>query len=1068
MSPRLITSKLCVGVCDVCGCVCGCTRSRGRVIRESSRTVTVRQQQCAAMFCWGDGTRGQLGSPLSQDGIRFDVPQTVKFCSDPILDVSCGEQHSLFLTVDGQVISCGDNNKGQLGRGKSKDPKVIEGLEGVAAVACGQEHCLALSSSGEVYSWGRGDEGQLGTVPQLSKMSQPLWVTIQAPWPVLITQVACGNVHSLALSAGGDVFSWGKNSHGQLGLGKTVDLQPEPRLVQALMGVPVTHISAGGAHTLALTLHRLVYCCGANNAGQLGLKREDEKGRFGMCSVPALRDWDITSICCGQAHTAVLTRNGHVYTFGEGAHGQLGHSSTDNELLPRKVEGLDGPASQIACGSHHTLVLGSSNRLWVFGSGVKGQLGNGKLVNYTQPAMVELNGVAMGIPTFSDFKISAGWNSNFVFFPLQKTTSAPQPIEKLSEAQLQKWLTMSTNGQKPAESERIFSQFSSSSRLVGSFTKDIVSQSKMTAHSVRVDLQAASKAFDDLLQVPWIRKAINISPLVEHLCVFSSAMKAADIFLILPLCPLLHEDQNVINLVLPLAVAITNLSDSVMETLRGWWGSMGKAMMSKHILVWKHAISFLLRANLLHHYMPGVKATLEVLKYLHRANKKAETSEQVPITEFYVEELGQNSLMLQQDVTLWRQIKWLQVQEVDLTPAIFCRFPFLLDLQSKVFIYHYDADITKTTHHFIHHQVLTGGEASQFFTGEAPTPVVKLKIRRDHLLEDTFRQLATTDHENFQKELCVQFVDESKLTLVNQKDFFLHALDELQAHDYGLFMYNDTKTLVWFPPKPRHEIKKYFLFGILCGLALNNNNIVHVPFPLAMFKKLLGVHVGLEDLTEFSPVLGKSLHYILYDYTDDDIENLDMTYLITWDGIVVELDPKEMGKLVTSKNKKEFVQAYVDYALNKSVEKVFEEFRRGFFKVCARDTVEMFHPEELRGMLVGREDYDWDILRQNTVYEGGYHGNHPVIKMFWEVFDELSHDQKKAFLLFVTGCDRVPVGGMDQIRLVIRFRHNSSQQHLPESLTCHAIFDLPMYQSKETLKTQLTEALNHNRGFWKE
>lgn len=56
--------------------------------------------------------------------------------------------------------------------------------------------------------------------------------------------------------------------------------------------------------------------------------------------------------------------------------------------------------------------------------------------------------------------------------------------------------------------------------------------------------------------------------MVENLCFLSSAMKAPDIFLLLPVCPLLQEDQNVINLVLPLAVAITNLGDAIMETLR--------------------------------------------------------------------------------------------------------------------------------------------------------------------------------------------------------------------------------------------------------------------------------------------------------------------------------------------------------------------------------------------------------------------------------------------------------------------------------------------------------------------
>lgn len=74
------------------------------------------------------------------------------------------------------------------------------------------------------------------------------------------------------------MFSWGLNSHGQLGLGKDVPLQPAAALVLALSGIPVTQIAAGEAHTLLLTLSGLVYCCGANKEGQLGLNRVDEKG----------------------------------------------------------------------------------------------------------------------------------------------------------------------------------------------------------------------------------------------------------------------------------------------------------------------------------------------------------------------------------------------------------------------------------------------------------------------------------------------------------------------------------------------------------------------------------------------------------------------------------------------------------------------------------------------------------------------------------------------------------------------------------------------------------------------
>uniref|UniRef100_A0A8B9JR19 RCC1-like domain-containing protein n=1 Tax=Astyanax mexicanus TaxID=7994 RepID=A0A8B9JR19_ASTMX len=245
------------------------------------------------MFCWGDASRGQLLLPAAE-GHYLPKPTFISIITEPVVGVSCGENHSLIVAENGRVFSCGRNSKGQLGRAKSKDtkqPGIIEGLGGVAAVACGQEHSLALCDSGQV-------------------------------------------------------FSWGQNSYGQLGLGKSVPLQPVPAVIPALIGVPVIQISAGGEHTLALSCSGQVFCCGANSAGQLGLNRTDEK----VCAVPALRRLPVAYISCGAAHTAVLTKDGEVYTFGDGAHGQLGHSSTSRELLPRKVEDIDGPAKQVTCG----------------------------------------------------------------------------------------------------------------------------------------------------------------------------------------------------------------------------------------------------------------------------------------------------------------------------------------------------------------------------------------------------------------------------------------------------------------------------------------------------------------------------------------------------------------------------------------------------------------------------------------------------------------------------------------------------------------------------------------------
>uniref|UniRef100_A0A3B1JQE6 Si:ch73-190m4.1 n=1 Tax=Astyanax mexicanus TaxID=7994 RepID=A0A3B1JQE6_ASTMX len=277
-------------------------------------------------------------------------------------------------------------------------------------------------------------------------------------------------------------------------------------------------------------------------------------------------------------------------------------------------------------------------------------------------------------------------------------------------------------------------------------------------------------------------------------------------------------------------------------------------------------------------------------------------------------------------------------------------------------------------------------------------------------------------------DLQVVYSENLEKTDVNKRDFFHNVFQELLKPESKMFMYNDTKTLIWFPSEPSLPEDRYFLFGCLCGLVFYNNSVVNLPFPLALFKKLLNVQPSLEDLTEFSPVLGNLLFFFC--------------------------------------DRKKFVEAYVDHAMNGSVERVFEEFRRGFYKVCDRDLVEVFQPEELRGVMAGSEECDWDILKQNVTYEGLFHPKHPTIISFWEVFDELSDRNKKAFLLFLTGFDRVPVLGMNQVKMRVCPRLPSTQDHLPEALTCHSLLQLPVYNTKETLQAKLTEALQHKRGFW--
>ena len=210
------------------------------------------------VYTFGGGgkhyNKGALGTGDTEDSM---LPRRIPTFGNTILvrNICCGGYHTLALTADRHVYAWGRGEFGQLGLGHDNnetEPRLIETLAQVGRVtvlAAGENHSLATCDTGDVYSWGYGQQGQLGHGSS-SNEKIPKLINFFTLRNVVVTQVAAGWRHSLALTTELHVYSWGHGDKGQLGVGDTKS-SLVPRVVEALLGKEVRQVAAGGSHSLA-------------------------------------------------------------------------------------------------------------------------------------------------------------------------------------------------------------------------------------------------------------------------------------------------------------------------------------------------------------------------------------------------------------------------------------------------------------------------------------------------------------------------------------------------------------------------------------------------------------------------------------------------------------------------------------------------------------------------------------------------------------------------------------------------------------------------------------------------
>jgi len=449
----------------------------------------VLQWPCAELAAWGDNNSGQLGCGNIPPGppVPVAVDMSGVLAGKTFLAVSGGSQHSLALTSDGQVFAWGDNNSGQLGDNSTTSSFVPVAVSGdlagktVVAIEAGGMHSLALTAEGQVFAWGDNGAGQLGNN---STTSSPVPVAVSGVMAgKTVVAIAAGMSHCLALTSDGQVFAWGMNYSGQLGNNSTAS-SPVPVAVDmsgVLAGKTVVAIASGDMHSIAMTSDGQVFAWGHNGNGQLGDGGwMDSPAPVAVSMTGVLTGKTAVAIAAGGVHSLALTAEGQVFAWGANWQGQLGNGTTTNSAVPLAVSGdLAGKTvAAIEAGAFYSLALTSDGQIFGWGDNMARQLGNVNMMNSPVPVAMPFDAVLQGRTVTG---LTAGnWHSMAMLGAIAPTVTS-QPANRTSYVGLNASFTASASG-TPAASV----QWQVSTNGVGGPFVDINGNPTATTRTLRL------------------------------------------------------------------------------------------------------------------------------------------------------------------------------------------------------------------------------------------------------------------------------------------------------------------------------------------------------------------------------------------------------------------------------------------------------------------------------------------------------------------------------------------------------------------------------------------------------
>ncbi|KAG9335166.1 hypothetical protein JZ751_005639 [Albula glossodonta] len=351
-------------------------------------------------------------------------------------------------------------------------------------------------------------------------------------------------------------------------------------------------------------------------------------------------------------------------------------------------------------------------------------------------------------------------------------------------------------------------------------------------------------------------------------------------------------------------------------------------------------------------------------------------------------------------------------------------------------------------------------------------------VRRDHVFEDSYRELHRKSPEEMKNRLYIVFEGEEGQDAGGLlREWYMIISREMFNPMYALFRTSpgDRVTYTINPSShcnPNHL--SYFKFvGRVVAKAVYDNRLLECYFTRSFYKHILGKSVRYTDMESEDYHFYQGLVYLL----ENDVSTLG--YELTFSTEVQEfgvcevrdLKPNGANILVTEENKKEYVHLVCQMKMTGAIRKQLAAFLEGFYEIIPKRLISIFTEQELELLISGLPTIDIDDLKANTEYHK-YQSSSIQIQWFWRALRSFDQADRAKFLQFVTGTSKVPLQGfaalegMNGIQKFQIHRDDRSTDRLPSAHTCFNQLDLPAYESYEKLRHMLLLAIQEcSEGF---